>query len=94
MSESSSSLPPERRSALADKGKRLYAKDCGADGSGLCAEGFAAHMVRLGHFEVVHEYLVFLEVELARLAVTDPDRGSKTADLIHRIRRKLIDATV
>jgi hypothetical protein len=78
---------PERRARLARKGEILYAKSCGTDGRGGCAEGFAIHQLRLGNEEVVRDFLRFLEARLALLEADDPEGlREMTEGLVGRIR--------
>lgn len=77
----------DRRARLARKGEILYAKSCGTDRRGGCAEGFAIHQLRIGNEEVVRDFLRFLQGRLALLEADDPEglRGM-TEGLIGRIR--------
>ena len=83
-------LPTAERDRLARKGEILYGKSCGPGGRGACAESFAAHQLRLGRIEVVHDLLRFLDRRLDELRSADPDqRLPATEALASRIRRHL-----
>ena len=92
ISPSASDLSPEERARLARKGEILYAKSCGKNGRGACAESFAVHQLRLGRLEVVHDLLRFLDGRLDALRSADPDGLlPATESLAARIRRHLED---
>ena len=87
-----SDLLPEERARLARKGEILYRKSCGKSGRGACAESFAVQQLRLGHVEVVHDLLRFLDGRLDTLRTADPDGLlPATEALAARIRRHLED---
>ena len=83
-------LSPEARARLALKGRILYAKSCGTDGKGICAESFALHHIWRGEGEVARDLLAFLETEVVALRDHDPDgRLPLAVELAARIRRHL-----
>lgn len=65
-------LSPELRARLAHKGRLLYAKFCGTDGRGICAESFALYHIWRGEAEIARDLLVFLDSEIASLRLADP----------------------
>jgi hypothetical protein len=88
-------VPPERREVLAEKGKRLYAKYCGTDGKGICAESFAEYHIWRGELAVARDLLEFLatQIDALRQEVSDsPDLDEQlhmTERLIQRIQALL-----
>ena len=58
-----------RRAFLAQKGKILYAKYCGAQGHGICSESFAEYHIWRGEYVVAQDFLVYLETQLTDLRI-------------------------
>ena len=80
----------ERRARLAEKGRILYRKSCGAIGQKTCAESFAFFHIERGEAEVARDLFSFLETEAEALRLDDPERRlAATEDLAARIRRIL-----
>ena len=85
----------ERRARLAEKGRLLYSKSCGAIGGRTCAESFALHYIGRGEPEVANDLLSFLESEAEALRLDDPGgRLAATEELASRIRRHLCELHV
>ena len=83
-------LTPQQRARLAEKGRILYRKSCGASDKKTCAESFAIYHIRLGEPEVARDLLAFLETEAESLRLADPDgRLGTTEQIAARIRRSL-----
>jgi hypothetical protein len=84
-------ITARRRARLAEKGRVLYHKSCGAiGGKKSCAESFALHHIGRGEREVARDLLEFLESEAEALRLDDPDgRLPPTEELAARIRRHL-----
>jgi hypothetical protein len=86
-------VAPERRALLACKGQRLYAKYCGTNGKGICAESFAEYHIWRGEWIVARDLLVFLHIQVEMLHAA-PDRQPQlamTERLIARITALLGD---
>ena len=93
MAELGGELGPERRAALADKGRRLYGKFCGTGGRGICAESFAVYHIGRGEAAVAEDLAQFLSGQVALLESADPDaRVASTRGLLTRIRQHLASA--
>jgi hypothetical protein len=83
-------LSPEQRARLAEKGRILYGKSCGADGDRTCAESFALYHIGRGEAEIARDLLAFLETEAEALRALDLEgRLPLTDELAARIRRHL-----
>jgi hypothetical protein len=83
-------LTPIQRARLAEKGRLLYRKSCGASGKKTCAEGFAVHHINRGEIEVARDLLAFLESEVVNLRAADPGgRLALTDAMAARIREYL-----
>jgi hypothetical protein len=67
-------VTPERRTELAIRGKRLYAKYCGTSGTGICAESFAEYHVWRGEMIIARDLLVYLYAQRDQLRETDNQR--------------------
>jgi hypothetical protein len=81
---------PEHRARLAEKGRILYRKSCGAGGKKTCAESFANYHMSRGEADVALDLLAFLETEAQALRRGDPEgRLGPTQELAARIRRSL-----
>jgi hypothetical protein len=65
-------ISPEQRARLANKGRLLYAKFCGTEGRGICAESFALYHIWRGEPEIALDLLVFLDAEVEALRISDP----------------------
>jgi hypothetical protein len=90
MADADLGISPERRAGLARKGQLLYAKSCGANGKGTCAEGFALFHIGRGEAEIARDLLAFLESTIEALRGDDPEgRLASTEELAARIRRHL-----
>ncbi|MGB1285370.1 MAG: hypothetical protein ACPG7F_02455 [Aggregatilineales bacterium] len=76
-------LTDERRAQLAQKGQRLYAKYCGLNGDGICAESFAEYHALRGETIVVKDFLDFLRT--AYNEEIQPEHRQMTATLIKRV---------
>lgn len=93
MAELGGELGPERRAALADKGRRLYGKFCGTGGRGICAESFAVYHIGRGESAVAEDLALYLGCEVALLESADPDaRLASARGLLTRIRQHLASA--
>jgi hypothetical protein len=64
---------PQRRARLAEKGRRLYRKSCGATGKRTCAESFALFHIQRGEAVVARDLLAFLAAEAVGLRRDDPE---------------------
>jgi hypothetical protein len=83
-------LTPIERARLAEKGRLLYRKSCGAAGEKTCAEGFARYHINRGEIDVARDLLAFLESEVVNLRVADPGgRLALTDAMAARIRAYL-----
>lgn len=78
-------ISAERRTHLAEKGKKLYA-NCASHEGQQCALEFAQHHADLGEFEVVQDFLNYLirQADL-QLAVNDEYQVHITTRLIEQI---------
>ena len=88
MAADGSGLAPERRSMLAEKGRRLYGKYCGTRGRGVCAESFAVYHLGRGEAVVAADLLAYLEAQAAA------GRDAMTHVLIARLRHHLAAAEI
>ena len=83
-------LTAEDRARLAHKGRLLYAKFCGTNGRGICAESFALYHIWRGEGDVARDLLTFLETQIEALRDRDPEgRLALTSELASRLRRHL-----
>lgn len=81
-------VSPERRAMLGQKGRRLYAKYCGTDGKGICAESFAEYHIWCGELVIARDLLEFLSAQIAVLRKNEDLLNEKllmTERLIERI---------
>ncbi len=80
----------ERQSELAKKGVRLYAKYCGLDGCGICAESFAEYHIARGELVIARNYLEYLTTQLEQLTAPEEERQREiTEALIARIQEHI-----
>jgi hypothetical protein len=80
----------EQRARLAEKGRILYRKSCGASGKKTCAESFAQYHIGRGETAVARDLLAFLDGEAEALRTDDRDgRLAPTEELARRIRGHL-----
>lgn len=80
----------ERRQQLAHKGTLLYAKYCGLDGCGICAESFAEYHIARGELIIARDYVKYLSDQLETLSEEERARQREiTERLIERIRNHL-----
>jgi hypothetical protein len=83
----------EQRARLAEKGRILYRKSCGAITKKSCAEIFAQHHIDRGETEVARDLLAFVDSEAEALRADDSDgRLAITEELARRIRGRLLRA--
>jgi hypothetical protein len=72
MDRPDAAFTPVERARLAEKGRLLYRKSCGASGKNTCAEGFARYHINRGEIDVALDLLAFLENEAEALRADDP----------------------
>jgi Arc/MetJ-type ribon-helix-helix transcriptional regulator len=68
----------------------LYAKYCGLDGCGICAESFAEYHIARGEYAIARDYIQYLIRELDTLSAPEQIRQREiTEQLIERIKDHL-----